>query len=152
MRFAPWKPAALVLLLITFGRSALSLAEDTAEMAGDQLVVVMARELGTVRLSRSEINDIFLGRLRHLPDGRPVIPLDLDEGSVLRDRFYLEVLDRTPAQVRAHWARLLFTGRGTPPRSVDSAQQAILAIANDHRLIAYVQRSNLSDALVVVYE
>ena len=128
-------------------------AEDRQLVAGaDDLVVVVLRENGVPALSRAEVFDIFMGRSRSLPDGRRVVPLDLGEGSILRDRFYQEVLERSPAQVRAHWARLLFTGRGSPPRSVDSLDEVLLAMKQNPQSIAYLPRRVLTPALAVVYE
>ncbi len=127
-------------------------AEESSGQAGDDVVVVMWQENAELKLSRDQISDIFLGRLRQLPGGRRVVPLDMAEGSALREQFYREVLERTPAQVRAHWARLVFTGRGSPPRSVDSPEDAVMAIAEDSRIVAYLWRRDVDGSLAVVYE
>lgn len=128
------------------------MAEDSFGLDAEELVVVMARQGDTVTLTRNQVVDIFLGRLQQLPDGRRIIPLDQAEQSEARERFYREVLERTPAQVRAHWARLVFTGRGSPPRSVALPESVVGAIHEDSRVIAYLYRRDLDASLAVVFD
>ncbi len=96
------------------------LAALPAGAARAEVVPVVSSASAISRLHASELADIFLGRRDHLPDGRMVIALDGPPGSATRDEFYLQYLDRTPAQMRAYWSKLLFTGKGFPPREAVS--------------------------------
>lgn len=118
----------------------------------DQLVVVVSRDNPVQSLSKLQIEDIFLGKSAVFPDGRRAVPVDNAEGSVLRTRFYTEVLGRTAAQIRAHWSRLIFTGRGRPPRSVSSVEELLQIVAKDPQSIGYIERHLVTDAVRVVLE
>jgi hypothetical protein len=41
--------------------------------------------------------------------------VDQKLGSAARDEFYSKVAARTPELMKAHWTKMMFTGRGQPP-------------------------------------
>ena len=78
------------------------------------------------------------------------VPIDQDLGSPLRDEFYSKVTHRTPALVKAHWARLIFTGRGQPPAEVDGNAAMRRMIAENPGMIGYVERTALDPSVRAV--
>jgi len=94
-------------------------------------------------LARSEVADIFLGKTGRFPNGGAAVPIDLPEGSSLRDEFYAAFAAKSPAQLKAHWSKIIFTGRGQPPRAVDSAAAMKKLIARDPHAIGYLEQSEL---------
>lgn len=127
-------------------------AENDNESLEDDIVVVVSRLNPVQSLTRSQVEDIFLGRTQQFPDGQRAVPIDQAERSDTRERFNLEILDRTSAQVRAHWSRILFTGRGRPPRSVVSSQEVLRVLATEAQGISYMERRFVDDSVVVVFE
>jgi ABC-type phosphate transport system substrate-binding protein len=132
------RPVAFVLCL------ALSLAGTCA--TADVVAVVSARSPITT-LSRNEVADIFLGRVRRFPDGTVALPIDQVKGSVVRDEFYLKFATKTPAQLEAHWSKIIFTGRGQPPPAVTNGEELKRRIAANPAAIGYLDR-RLLDASV----
>ncbi|MDP1931753.1 MAG: phosphate ABC transporter substrate-binding protein [Gammaproteobacteria bacterium] len=127
-------------------------AENDNESIGDDIVVVVSR-LNPVRdLTRTQVEDIFLGRTQQFPNGQRAVPIDQAERSTIRERFNEEVLARTSAQVRSHWSRILFTGRGQPPRSVTSSEEVLRVLATQVQGIGYIERRLVDDSVVVVFE
>lgn len=119
-------------------------------VANAESVVVVARE-GQIRALRNEqIADIFLGRMHRLPDGARVTPIDQLEGSATRDAFYSSFTGRSPAQIKAHWARIIFTGRGEPPAQVASCEDVKKLVSSDLRAIGYIERSAVDDTVLVL--
>lgn len=115
-----------------------------------EIVVVVSAENSTEQMSRSVLTDLFLGRRHQFPDGEPVVPIDQRQGSQAYPEFYAEYLGQTPAQIRAHWSRLIFTGRGQPPRSVPDGQAMADAVADNPRAIGYLHPDLVDDRLRVV--
>lgn len=114
------------------------------------VVVVVSEHNPIDTLSRSELADIYLGRMNQLPSGEPVVPIDQKETSTTHDEFYNQYLGRSPAQIKAHWSKLIFTGRGQPPRSVSNSADMANAVAADPRAIGYVNPELVDDRLRVV--
>jgi hypothetical protein len=101
-------------------------------------------------LSKNQIMDIFLGKRTRFPDGSSAIPIDQAEGSATRDQFYTRLADMSPAQVKAFWARIIFTGRGQPPRTVATGLEAKRLLIADPNAISYIDQSLVDSSVRVV--
>lgn len=137
--FPPLLPATLALALL------LSSAAARAE-----LVVIVSASNPVKAMSYEQAADLFLGKAAEFPNGARAFPLDQSEGSPLRDAFYLKTSGKAPAQMKAHWARMLFTGRGQPP--VESGDSAAIRrlVADNPTLIGYIDRGALDPSVHVV--
>jgi hypothetical protein len=118
-------------------------------MAADVVVVVSAKN-SVSTLSRSQVVDLFLGKSSRFPDGRAAVPVDQAEGSEARDAFYLAFADKTPAQVKAHWSKVIFTGRGQPPRAVAGGRLVKKLVAGNVDAVGYIDRSEVDESVKVV--
>ncbi len=125
-------------------------AADAADPVLGDVVVVVAAGTPVESLDKRDLEDIFLGRTSTFPDGRPAMPVDLREGTPAREAFYRVFLGQSPAKMKAHWSKIVFTGRGSPPREVSSAAAREL-IAGDGRAIGYLERA-LADSSVKIVE
>lgn len=134
-------------LLLSLG-PLLALAPDTAR-AADLAVIVSARS-AVLTLRAEQVAEIFLAQASRFPDGSEVAPIDQRLGSPLRDAFYGTVAHRSPALMKAHWSRLIFTGRGQPPLEVDDSAAMRKLIADNPGLIGYVERTALDDSVRAV--
>jgi ABC-type phosphate transport system substrate-binding protein len=123
----------------------------TAGTATAEVVVVVSARSTISALSRNQVTDIFLGKLRHFPDGTPARPLDMAEGSVARDQFYAMFAGRSAAQVKAYWSKIIFTGRGQPPPTVSGAMELKRRVAANTAAIGYIDRSLLDASLREVH-
>ena len=63
--------------------------------------------------------------------------------------FVDSVLNKTPAQLKSYWARLIFTGQGEPPVAVDSEQQLLEMVASDPNAIGFVSDKSPGGVKVV---
>jgi len=126
---------------------ALSLAAGAA--VADVVPVVSARS-AVMALSNSQLTDIFLGKVSHFPNGLPAVPIDLAEDSLVRDEFYAKFLGKTPAQIKAFWAKIIFTGRGQPPKTMSNGTALKKFIADNADAIGYLEREWVDSSVKVV--
>lgn len=131
---------ALALLLLAGVASA-------NDIESSEVVVVVTARSPLESLSQAALSDIFLGRTSRFPDGRPAVPLDLREGSAARAEFYEAYLGRSAAQMKAHWSKIIFTGRGSPPREVADGLEMRRLVAQDPRAIGYLHLSLIDDSV-----
>ena len=115
-----------------------------------EVVAVVAASNPVSTLSRSQIADIFLGRMIRFPDGREVVPVDQVENSAAREAFYLKFADKSPAQIKAFWSRIIFTGRGQPPPEVSNGVEVKKFIAKHPDAIGYIEQKLVDDSVKVV--
>ncbi|WP_346797122.1 phosphate ABC transporter substrate-binding protein [Halomonas sp. Bachu 37] len=115
-----------------------------------EVVVVVSAQNPLATLTRSELADIYLGRSSRFPTGQPAMPIDLRESSSVYVTFYRKYLGQTPAQIKMHWSRLIFTGRGQPPRSLADSKTMANFVAEHVAAIGYLDDTYLDERLRVV--
>jgi ABC-type phosphate transport system substrate-binding protein len=110
--------------------------------AGELVVIVSARNpIGALRAD--QVADIFLAQVGHFPDGADAVALDQGVGSPLRNEFYAKVAAKSPALVKAYWAKMIFTGRGQPPKEAPNSVAVRKLVADNPALIGYIDKSAL---------
>lgn len=133
------------------GRMLLGLAlglMSSAAMA-DVVVVVSANSpVGT--LSKSQVEDLFLGKTIRFPDGAVAVAIDQAEGSAVRDEFYDKIFGKSAAQIKAYWSKIIFTGRGQPPQSVSNTIEMMKRISANPNAIGYIDRNMMNDSVKAV--
>jgi len=133
----------------TFGL-VLSLVLGRAAMA--DVVAVVSSKNPVTSLSKSQVADIFLGKTVRFPDGVPAVPIDQEEGSPAREEFYATFMGKSPAQIKSHWTKIIFTGRGQPPRAVSNSAEVRKLIAANPQAIGYIERSAVDDRVKVLVQ
>lgn len=108
-----------------------------------ELVVIVSAKSPVGALRADQVADIFLGQVGHFPDGSEAVALDQGVGSPLRNEFYAKVTAKTPALVKAYWSKMIFTGRGHPPREAQNSAAIRKLVADNPALIGYIDKSAL---------
>jgi ABC-type phosphate transport system substrate-binding protein len=127
----------------------LSLGFNSARASAEVVVVVSANSPVST-LSKNQVADIFLGKLTSLPDGRQIVPIDQSENSAAREEFYFKFADKSPAQIKAFWSKIIFTGRGQPPPEVLNGIEVKKFIARHPDVIGYIDRKRVDNTVKVV--
>ena len=94
-------------------------------------------------ISKEQIADLYLGRSGGLT------PVDQPVGSAIYAEFYKKATGRDIAQVKAIWSRILFTGRGLPPKQLADSAAVKQAVAANPNAVGYIEKSAV-DASVKV--
>lgn len=105
------------------------------------VVVVASVKCPVTTLSKEQVANIFMGKTTLFPDGERALPVDQAEGAASRDEFYSRFAEKSAAQIKAYWSRLIFTGRGQPPKSVLNDSEVKKQLAENPHAIGYIQRS-----------
>ncbi|TWI64391.1 hypothetical protein IP91_03161 [Pseudoduganella lurida] len=118
--------------------------------AAFDLVVIVSSTSPVTTLRADQAAAIFLGQTTRLPDGTEAAPLDQTIGSPLRDQFYLRLTNKNRALVKAHWSKLVFTGRGQPPAELPDGAAIRRRVAGDPAAIGYIDSSLLDPSVRAV--
>lgn len=127
--------------LMTKCGAALLLSGACFAALADIVVVVNPANGG---LSKDQISNIYLGRSFEFK------PLDMPEGNGTRDQFYKKLTDRDPPQIKAVWARVVFTGKGQAPLMLPDADLIKKAVATDPKAVGYIDKSAVDSSVKVV--
>jgi ABC-type phosphate transport system substrate-binding protein len=126
---------------------AAALALATSANAAAELVVIVSARNPLPALSPEQVAAIFLGQAGRFPGGAEAVPLDQRLGSSERDRFYAQVTGKTPVLLKAHWSKMVFTGRGQPPREAVDDGSVRRMVAENPSMIGYIDRSELDPSV-----
>lgn len=118
----------------------------------EDIVVVMNNKSSVDKLSRDEVVDVYMGRSRKLSSGVTALPLDLPITAVEREEFYSRLTGKSANQINAYWARLILTGRASPPKEMHSQDELNKTITNNDSAIAYMNRRAANSTLKVLLE
>lgn len=94
--------------------------------------------------SADDISRLFLGKRKTLSDGYKVIPLNLSEGNAVRSEFNDKVLGKSDSQLKSYWSKLIFTGKGQPPKEFDSEAEIIKMVKDNPNMIGYVSSGSVT--------
>lgn len=133
--------AALVLVLLLL---------PALVCADSEVVVIGHPGLGVPALGEQAIRDLYLGKTVQLGNGTRVQIIDLPLGHPVRNRFYTDVIGRDPGQMRAYWAKRIFTGKGTPPDTRPDERSVVRWVAAAPGRIAYVSADAVNDSVTVL--
>ena len=127
--------------------AALLFAACAGFVQADDLVVVVSARSPIDSLRADQVAAIFLGQAPRFPNGAVATALDQPIGSFERDQFYLRVTGKTPALLKAYWSKMVFTGRGQPPRELAGSAAVRKAVADNPDLIGYIEREALDPSV-----
>lgn len=97
-----------------------------------------------------DIKRIFLGVNRRYSDGAEAVPISYQLDTDLSKEFSNKVLDKSPHQLKAYWAKMLFSGKGTPPKVMDNVEHIVILVSNNPSLIGFVPSEAVNDSVRVV--
>lgn len=112
-----------------------------------EVVVIVSSSSPVLELSRNQVADIFLGKTRRFPDGREAMPVDQQEGAAARDEFYARFAVKSPAQIKAHWSKIIFTGRGQPPKEMSDSGEVKRQVAGNPDAIGYIDKTEVDGSV-----
>ncbi len=115
------------------------------------LAVVVNPQNALDALDERDVVDLYMGRFMAFPNGVSALPLDQPIDSEIREQFYQMLTGKSVAQINAYWAKLIFSGRATPPRMARQGDDIIEMVLNNKNAIAYVPLESVTDEVKVVF-
>lgn len=101
-------------------------------------------------LSDSDISRLFLGKLKKFSNGEKVVLANLKSGNATRGEFEKKVLKKSSSQVKAYWSKLMFSGKGKPPKELGSDKDILALVAGNAGAIAYVDAASVDASVKVI--
>lgn len=113
-------------------------------------VSVVVHPSNASSIDKEAVSRIFLGRMKSFDGGGEAVPLAQSEGSPARTEFNDKVIGKSDSQLKAYWSKLVFTGKGTPPKEVVSDAEIIKLVSENPAMIAYVDSGSVNSSVKVV--
>lgn len=103
----------------------------------DSVMVIANPSVPDSLLSKKDVSNIFLGKKSTWDDGRKIVFVILKK-SKTHDDFLKTYLSKTATQFDTLWKKKMFTGRGIPPKAMNSDQAMVDFVAKTAGAIGYV--------------
>ncbi|QLE85849.1 MULTISPECIES: phosphate ABC transporter substrate-binding protein [Shewanella] len=121
------------------------IALSLSAVVSAQAAVVVIGAPGAADISASDAKKMFLGK-----GSSSAVVYELDEGNATRSEFHSKVTKKSDAQLKAFWSKQVFTGKGNPPATVNSASAMKSTIASNPNAIGYIDEADLDDSVKVI--
>ncbi|HEY0686064.1 MAG TPA: hypothetical protein VGD45_27220 [Steroidobacter sp.] len=118
--------------------------------ANAEVIVIVNPKNPAANLSAEQVAALYLGNSNTFPDGSAAALADQPESAGIRGTFYEKATGRSAAQAKATWARLTFTGKGTPPKELKSDADVKAFVASDPKAIGYIDSSAVDGSVKAV--
>lgn len=112
--------------------------------------VVIVNPANNNTIDQKLIKRIYLGKEKKFADGTETIAVNQVADNNIRQDFDKSLLGRSSSQISAYWSKLVFTGKGIPPKEVTTDAEVIDLVAKNPSVIGYVNKASVTDAVKVV--
>ncbi len=123
----------------------------TTEAYAD-IAVIVNPQSGVSTLTAKEIKAIFLGKKSSFPNGNKAAAVDQTINSASREIFLDKVLGKSEGKLTVYWARLVFSGKGSPPKSLDGDTAVKAFVAKTPGGIGYINAAKTDSSVIVVFK
>ena len=100
----------------------LTISSTPASSAGEGVVVIAHPD--TPAITEDTLQKIYLGKVVEV-DGRPIVPVNLSKGNILRFAFMQQVMAQDDDKFTAYWTVRRYIGKGSPPREFSSVREQL---------------------------
>ena len=106
-------------------------------LLANDVVVVANPSVKSSEVSADEMKLVFLGQKTSLSDGSSVEPV-LAQGGAAHEAFLKTYVGKTDPALRNHFKSLVFTGKGSMPKSLASDADIVAYVTKTKGAIGYI--------------
>ena len=101
------------------------------------ILIVANKSVQVESIKKAELKDIFLGNTIKWAD-KSKINIVVQKNSKVTGEFAKEILQKSTSQYRNYWKMMVFTGKGSSPKSFDKSADLLAYIAATEGAIGYI--------------
>lgn len=113
------------------------------------VAVVANKGISVDLITAKEAKRVWLAKTKSL-GGTSLKLADLPTGNVSREYFYTNVVKKSEKKLKAYWAKIVFAGKGTPPKILGSDADVISWVASTPGAVGYVDSAAVNDSVKVL--
>lgn len=113
-------------------------------------VSVIVNAANNAAADTSFIKKVYLGKAKSFSGGEKVKVFTLNDQAGITEEFRAKALKKSNSQYKSYWSKLVFTGKGTPPKEMASEEEMIEMVAKTPNAIGFVSSSKVNDKVKVI--
>ncbi len=79
-----------------------------------------------------------------------IIPVDQDEGSDIRNDFFIKAAKKNPDRMKKYWSKMIFSGRSRPPEIKIGDEAVIEWVRQNKDAIGYINSKSADKTVKVI--
>ena len=108
-------------------------------------IAVITNAASPAAVTKDDIANVYTGR------NGSITPVNLTEANPIRSSFDEKGVGRTSSQLKAYWSKLVFTGKGTPPKELSSEAEVIQFVSSTPNSVGYVDAGSVNGNVKVAF-
>jgi ABC-type phosphate transport system substrate-binding protein len=114
-------------------------------LAGD-IIVICNKSVAESTVGKQDLKNIYMGKKTTWNDNKKIVFVVQDNSNV-NEQFLSTYINKSSAQYSSYWKEKVFTGQGTPPKSLASDKEIIQFVTQTDGAIGYVSSGDGLDNL-----
>lgn len=114
-----------------------------------EIAVVASASASISSADAAELKRLYLGKTKTL-SGVKVTAINQTNSNEISSAFNQAVLQKSGNQLKAYWSKLVFTGKGTPPKELDGDAAVIAALKDDSSAVGYIDSASVTGDVKVL--
>jgi ABC-type phosphate transport system substrate-binding protein len=123
---------------------------DSPSTQAPAFVIIVNRTNPVKTLPMVELQRIFMKQSRMWSHAEPMVPVDWDSTTDIREAFSKQVLRRSVREMQEYWIKQSMTQGITPPSTQRSARAVLRFVASVPGAISYVAPADVDNTVAVI--
>ena len=123
---------------------------QSASAEQSAFVIVINKSNPVKTLPIAEVRRIFMKQSRMWSHAEPMVPVEWDSTSEIRQVFSKQVLNRSVREMAEYWVKQSITQGITPPSTQRSARSVLRFVASVPGAISYVSPADVDNTVNVI--
>lgn len=118
-------------------------------MAAQAEIIAIGGSEAPESIDRASLTKIFMGKKKRWGGGAKVQAVTLKRGAEL-DIFLKRFLGKSNSEFTTYWKRMIFTGRGKPPKSFRSQEELVDFIKEHPGAVGFIDSETPHEGIKVI--
>lgn len=105
-----------------------------------ELAVIVNPANPMKEISQTQLVAIYMGKMTSFEGNGAIRPVDYMDSSDLKKDFYERFLDKDIEKIKRYWVKIIFSGRGSPPKALDKPSDVLGFVAENDGGIGYIPK------------
>ena len=101
---------------------------------------------------KKEVRRIFMGKKLDTDEGFRIQTVNLPDDSLTTSAFYKSLFNKSVAQIKQRWAKLLFSGKAKEPKTFANDQEVLDWVSTHRNSYGYIDSASVNDLVKVIYK
>jgi len=119
-------------------------------LAKSEIVIIANKSSVLNKLNRQQAKKLWLGKIHKLPGTGKIKVIDQPNNSTIKEEFYQKLANMNLDRLKVYWAKIIFSGKDLPPKTLRNDQKIIEFIKKNIKYIGYIHSDSLNSDVKVL--